>query len=217
LPRFLHIDYAGREGSVCLSADEVLIRGPIQGELDVSAFLAPAIEALLNEAGWAVSNLDAISVNLGPGSYTSLRSSLALAQGMAAALEIPLIGLSRPILMAAEAENQEGNIVVAFHARADHWSAFIFNQDLKQVSQQTTRLEDVLQAARDIPGHPFVIIEPEPFTELPKDYNNFKFYKNSSINHIKLANKYYLDKIFCDLANLRPIYFSDPRITTAKK
>jgi len=217
LPRFLHIDYAGREGSVCLSSDGELVRGPIQGDTDVSAFLAPAIESLLKEAGWVVSSLDAISVNLGPGSYTSLRSSLALAQGMAAALEIPLIGISRPILMADFAEIKEGHIIVAFHARADRWATFLFDQNLKQLSHLTIGLEDVFQAAGDIPGISMVILEPGPSSELTKEFNNFKFYKNSSINHIKLANKYYLDKIFCDLTKLKPIYFSDPHITTAKK
>lgn len=195
----------------------MLYKGPILGELDVAAFLAPAIEGLLNEAEWAAASLDAISVNLGPGSYTSLRSSLALAQGMATALEIPLIGLPRPVLMAADAESQEDHIIVAFHARADRWAAFIFDQNLKQLSQLTVGLEDVFQAANDIPGNPVVVIAPGPLGELPKDYNNFKIYKNTSINHIKLANKYFYDKIFCDLTQLKPIYFSDPHITTAKK
>jgi tRNA threonylcarbamoyladenosine biosynthesis protein TsaB len=55
--------------------------------------LAPAIHDLLKRCALSPSDLKAIAVALGPGSFTSLRISLALAKGLALSLRIPLIGI----------------------------------------------------------------------------------------------------------------------------
>jgi len=55
--------------------------------------LAPAVDNLLQRCSIAPTDLKAIAVALGPGSFTSLRISLALAKGMALSLRIPLIGI----------------------------------------------------------------------------------------------------------------------------
>lgn len=46
------------------------------------------------EAGLAFADLDRIGVTVGPGSFTGLRVGLAFAQGLAAALDRPAVGLS---------------------------------------------------------------------------------------------------------------------------
>ncbi len=55
--------------------------------------LAPAIENLLIKAGTNVSELGALGVALGPGSFTGLRIGLALAKGLALAQNIPIVGV----------------------------------------------------------------------------------------------------------------------------
>ena len=55
--------------------------------------LAPAIADLLRRCSATPSDLKAIAVALGPGSFTSLRISLALAKGLALSLSIPVIGI----------------------------------------------------------------------------------------------------------------------------
>lgn len=55
--------------------------------------LAPAVNDLLRRCSLQPSDLKAIAVALGPGSFTSLRISLALAKGLALSLRIPLIGI----------------------------------------------------------------------------------------------------------------------------
>lgn len=56
-----------------------------------SAFLVSAIDFLFDQAGWTPEQLDAVVVDLGPGLYTGIRVGMATAQGMAAALGIPVI------------------------------------------------------------------------------------------------------------------------------
>lgn len=52
------------------------------------------IEEVMQEAGCALSELDAVAGGIGPGSYTGLRIGLSAAKGLCYALDIPVIGLS---------------------------------------------------------------------------------------------------------------------------
>ncbi|MEN9315868.1 MAG: hypothetical protein RIS35_2261 [Pseudomonadota bacterium] len=53
--------------------------------------LLPMIESLLRENNLAMSDLDAIAFDAGPGAFTSLRIGCGVAQGLGFALSIPLI------------------------------------------------------------------------------------------------------------------------------
>lgn len=55
--------------------------------------LAPAVSDMLNKTGVEPSELSAIGVAIGPGSFTALRIGLALAKGLAFSEHIPLIGI----------------------------------------------------------------------------------------------------------------------------
>ncbi len=55
------------------------------------------------EAGVAFADLDRIGVTVGPGSFTGLRVGLAFAQGLGAALDRPVVGISALDALAASA------------------------------------------------------------------------------------------------------------------
>jgi len=63
--------------------------------------LAPALERLLRLAGQTMEGIEAISVAIGPGSYTSLRVGLSLAKGIAISRGIPIIGVPTLDVLAA--------------------------------------------------------------------------------------------------------------------
>jgi tRNA threonylcarbamoyladenosine biosynthesis protein TsaB len=104
LAKLLIIDTALEEAIVALSKD-----GKITCELtnkethSHASFIQVAIEKLLQDQDMKISELDAIAVTLGPGSYTGLRVGLATAKGIAYALQKPLIGLSTLSALAAAA------------------------------------------------------------------------------------------------------------------
>jgi tRNA threonylcarbamoyladenosine biosynthesis protein TsaB len=104
LATFLIIDTALEEAIVALGKD-----GKIIGELtnkethSHASFIQVAIANVLEGQQIEMTEIDAIVVTLGPGSYTGLRVGLATAKGMAYALEKPLIGLSTLKVLAAAA------------------------------------------------------------------------------------------------------------------
>ena len=55
--------------------------------------LIPFLDALVAAAAWRLEDLDSIGVVRGPGSFTGIRIGLATAQGLAKALDRPMVGL----------------------------------------------------------------------------------------------------------------------------
>lgn len=68
------------------------------------------VREVLDEAGLAVSQLDAIGVSVGPGSFTGLRIGFATVQGLAFAEDIPVVGVSSLQAMVATYMRQQGGL-----------------------------------------------------------------------------------------------------------
>ena len=79
----------------------------------------PWAEDMLAEAGIARSQLDAIAVGRGPGAFTGVRLAIAIAQGIALALDRPLLPVSTlaALAMRADAASDGDRILAAIDAR----------------------------------------------------------------------------------------------------
>jgi tRNA threonylcarbamoyladenosine biosynthesis protein TsaB len=51
----------------------------------------PLVEAVMAEAGWTLSGIDAIAFGAGPGSFTGIRVGCGLAQGLALGVGLPVV------------------------------------------------------------------------------------------------------------------------------
>ena len=76
------------------------------GGAAASAALLPAAQRLLGEAGLAWRDLDAIAFGQGPGAFTGLRTSCAVAQGLGVALVRPLLAIDSLLIVAEDARRQ---------------------------------------------------------------------------------------------------------------
>ncbi|MEG6586830.1 tRNA (adenosine(37)-N6)-threonylcarbamoyltransferase complex dimerization subunit type 1 TsaB [Dendrosporobacter sp. 1207_IL3150] len=90
----LALDTATLVSSVALATQDTLVAElTIQTKLTHSELLMPHISQILSAAKLNKSDLKAIAVSIGPGSFTGLRIGLATAKAIAYALNIPLVGV----------------------------------------------------------------------------------------------------------------------------
>ena len=93
----LAFDTATEVATSALVAD-----GELLGErVSRAGTLLEDVDALLRQAGARPTDLDALAVGTGPGSFTGLRVGLALARGLALALDLPAAGVSTLDALAA--------------------------------------------------------------------------------------------------------------------
>lgn len=132
--------------------------------------LGPAMERLFNQTGISQADLTGLAVAIGPGSFTSLRIGLALAKGIALALNIPLVGVpSLDVLAQAQPLDERPMIAVlqagrrrlaytTYQVEADSWvaqdePAVIDPKDLvKTIESPTLICGELSQEARTILG-----------------------------------------------------------------
>lgn len=86
-------------------ATSALVRdGEVLGERVSRAMtLLEDIDALLRQGGARPTDLDALAVGIGPGSFTGVRIGLAAARGLAFSLDLPVAGVSTLAALAAGA------------------------------------------------------------------------------------------------------------------
>ena len=85
-----------------VATSAILDDGRVLGErISVARTLLEDVDALLREAHARPGDLDVLVVGTGPGSFTSTRVGLALAQGLALALDLPAAGVSTLDALAA--------------------------------------------------------------------------------------------------------------------
>ena len=190
-----------------------------------SEVLTVLIDNLLKNTFVKKSDLDAVAVSMGPGSYTGLRIGLSTAKGLCYALEIPLLAIDTLKAMASQVQTHYSSSAdVLFcpmlDARRMEVYHAIYDQNLNEI-QKTEPLifeEGVLNGYRDKKLLYFgngaekgqeVLNEP-----------NFKFIEGvetSALAMGKLAYQKFQNQEFEDVAYCEPFYLKDVRITVSKK
>ncbi|TRZ45767.1 tRNA (adenosine(37)-N6)-threonylcarbamoyltransferase complex dimerization subunit type 1 TsaB [Robertkochia solimangrovi] len=176
---------------------------------------------VVKEAGLTLSDLDAISVSKGPGSYTGLRIGVSAAKGLCFSLGIPLLAIDTLEILAAQMQISDGMIIPMLDARRMEVYTAGFGPDHKRVANTTaeiitgesfteplatTKLYFIGDGAKkcvSVIEHENAIF-PEVFT-LP-----------SSREMIPLSESLYQSDSFEDVAYFEPYYLKD-FVTTKPK
>jgi tRNA threonylcarbamoyladenosine biosynthesis protein TsaB len=103
--------------------------------------LLQRIDEVLAEAGASRTDITAVVVGTGPGSFTGLRIGLATGKTIAYALNVPIVGLSSTLTIAAAAADGDGDVVVTLPAGAsDRYVHAIKVVDSRPTQKQPPKL-----------------------------------------------------------------------------
>ncbi len=117
--KVLVIDTATEACSVALQINGEILDDFLVCPQQHSVRILPMVEQVLAEAGVKLAVLDAIAVAQGPGSFTGVRIAMGMAQGLAFASDLPIVGVSTLQAMAQETYQDTGSsrVLCAIDAR----------------------------------------------------------------------------------------------------
>ncbi|MFT3904240.1 MAG: tRNA (adenosine(37)-N6)-threonylcarbamoyltransferase complex dimerization subunit type 1 TsaB [Niabella sp.] len=211
----LNIDTAVDKASVCLGRDGVCVA---YAENDVptqqAAWLHPAIERAMREAGveWGV--IEAIAVSNGPGSYTGLRIGLATAKGFCYALGKKLICLNTLQVMASAVLPTDADLICPMiDARRMEVYTALYDREMQEVLPPQAMVL-TKESFADFLRHRSIVCTgngAEKFGGIMSDSGNLLF-KPSNINAcnmLKFSEKAFSANNFSDIAYSEPFYLKD--------
>lgn len=115
--KILAIDTTSMLGSVALCEDANAIAEDLGKTQKHAESLVQTIDELFRKTGWKKNELQGIAVAIGPGSFTGLRIGLAVAKGMAIALNLPIAGISSLRSLALNGKDSKKIILPMIDAR----------------------------------------------------------------------------------------------------
>jgi len=114
--------------SVGLFRDYELIILKENSKKQHSSLLACYVDNIFKESKFNKNNIDAISISIGPGSYTGLRIGLSFAKGMAFCLKKPIIPINT--IESLNKNIKEDNYIIAIHAYGNNYFAQKFEKKM---------------------------------------------------------------------------------------
>jgi tRNA threonylcarbamoyladenosine biosynthesis protein TsaB len=177
------------------------------------------IEEVLLESSVRYSDLSAVAVSKGPGSYTGLRIGVSAAKGLCYALDIKLISIDTLQVLAGMANISHGLVVPMVDARRMEAYTAIFDAAGHRV--RSTEAEILTESSfADIPG-PITIVgdcREKAMTVLAGEkfyFPDFPVFPSAAAFSV-LADQAFLDQRFEDVAYFEPYYLKSFIATTPK-
>lgn len=222
----LHIETATDLCSICISKEgEKLVLVENKETFSHAASITLLIEEATKKAGIKLSELDAVSLSQGPGSYTALRIGTSTAKGICYALDKPLIAINTLQALAwasyQEIKEEEALYFPMIDARRMEVYTAGFNAKQEMLVDVQAKIIDknafqeyfekdkkLIFAGNGAPKCQSVISSPNA---------NFIPIICEASHLVSLAEKAFNKKDFQDVAYFSPLYFKAPNITTPKK
>ena len=138
---------------------KILCSGYQDTGLTHSRTLMPIVEHILKNTNLTMTDMEAVAVAVGPGSFTGIRIGVSAAKGLAFAADKPAIGVSTLAAMARNVAFSDGLVICAMDARRNQ----IYNALFEAKNGQLTRLtEDRAIALADLAEE--IMADPRPKT-----------------------------------------------------
>ena len=222
----LHLETSTQQCSVALAKDERCIskKKILAENFSHSEKLHLFIQDVINKAGIVISDLEAIAISKGPGSYTGLRSGVAAAKGLCFALDLPLIAINSLTIMVQPFFDKKDFdfLIPMLDARRMEVYTSIFNkrQSIKMQTKAVVLSEDSFVNIVEngnclIIGNgasKFKILNPK----IDAHFNKEIHYPSAEDMCLLAWNKF-KNKDFEVLASFEPYYLKDFQTTSSKK
>ncbi len=210
----LNIDTSQETASLCIARDEEIIGLKVnEQQHDHASWIHTAIQALLTETGLVLSQIDAIAVTSGPGSYTGLRVGLATAKGLCFALSKPLIAIPTLEMMAFAARFTTAALICPMiDARRMEVYAAIYDKNMNVVVSPEAVILDPTTYQSYITAHPVCFCgsgskKLQPL--LQSQHAQFEDIPFSAIHMTFISNRKFNLQDFASLAYAEPLYIKE--------
>jgi tRNA threonylcarbamoyladenosine biosynthesis protein TsaB len=170
------------------------------------------IDAVLKEAQIERSQIDAVAVSKGPGSYTGLRIGVSAAKGLCFGLDIPLIALPTLEVLANKIQTEAGCIVATLDARRMEVYSAVFDTNHQCIDPTTAKILNAESYADLLEKHTvFFVGNGAAKTQDLIDHPNAHFDDQlpSSKEMCALSYQKHKAEDFEDLAYFEPFYLKD--------
>ena len=170
------------------------------------------IDAVLKEAQIERSQIDAVAVSKGPGSYTGLRIGVSAAKGLCFGLDIPLIALPTLEVLANKIQTEAGCIVATLDARRMEVYSAVFDTNHQCIDPTTAKILNAESYADLLEKHTvFFVGNAAAKTQDLIDHPNAHFDDQlpSSKEMCALSYQKYKAEDFEDPAYFEPFYLKD--------
>ncbi len=221
----LHLETSTKQCSVALAhkgeflASRILLNESFSHSEKLHLF----ISEVLQEAKLKSSDLDAVAVSKGPGSYTGLRIGVAAAKGLCFGLDIPLIALNAlKILAQASTEQNTDYIIPMMDARRMEVYTAVFDSRRNWV-EDTSALVLSRDSFKELLKDQTVLVlgdGAQKFKELNPEINAVfpsEIFYPKAVDMIPLAWEKFNSQAFESLAYFEPFYLKDFQTTPPKK
>jgi tRNA threonylcarbamoyladenosine biosynthesis protein TsaB len=157
--KILALDTATEACSVALGIGDRTLERYVEIDRGHAEQILPMIDAVLSEAGLALTQLDALAFGRGPGGFTGVRLAASVAQGLAFGADlgvVPVSDLAAVALRAAQLEPRARQVLVVNDARMRevYWAAYDVQSELHPVGDE--RVTVPADVAVPAPGAPWV-------------------------------------------------------------
>lgn len=210
----LNIDTATKNCSVSIAANGKTLVCKEISELGYSHAekLHLFIQDVIQEAAISFSQLSAIAVSQGPGSYTGLRIGVSAAKGLSYALQIPLISVDTLLALAHQVSENDGLIIPMIDARRMEVYSAIFDSNKQKIREVQAEIisEESFAAISD---KIYFIGDSNEKVKSVLTKSNFVFLDAIQFPSAKemstISYQKYLEKDFEDVAYFEPYYLKD--------
>lgn len=224
MPLLLHLETSAEFCSVCLSEGTTILASREGTErFTHAAHITVYVEACMKESGRTLDELSAVSVSMGPGSYTGLRIGLSAAKGICYALDKPLLAIDTLEALATaayELKKEEALYIPMIDARRMEVYTAVFDMQQKKIKNTEALILTENAFAEQLKNNRKVIFcgNAVEKTQPVITASNADFQPLMSVaSHlIGPALRKWEAKDFADVAYSTPFYFKNPNITTPK-